>query len=223
MALVWMMDEAESAGLRFCAIDRQLYHEHQNVYDKLYNSRAGLAFFYRYKPRDIGELCAKHRMRPRVHTTAFERVVQGPEGYAPGNVASTSLVVGQPDPAVDVAGVVQRMTQALTGVSSPLDRVRWEIWLRRASQFVVIVLALLVLVMALWSGVRAKGLRVLLGLGSVSGVLELVKTFVVEAIHGAFWWVVMLLIAMALAYGIGWLASRRMRRVFSGFWFRVLR
>lgn len=169
-------------------------------------------------------MCAKHGiMTPRIHTSAIERVVQGPEGYAPGNIPGTSLVVGQPDPAVNVTRVVQRMAQALGGVRSPLDWVRWEVSVRRGSQVVVIALAVLVLLMALWSGVSAKGPRVLLALGSVSGVLELVGTFVVEAVRGAVWWAVALFVAMALAYGIGWLASRGMRWVFSGFWSRVVR
>lgn len=224
VALVWMMEEAEAAGLRFSTLDRQLYHERQNVYDKRYDSRAGLAFFYRYKPRDIGGMCSKHGIKtPRIHTSAIERVVQGSEGYAPGNIPGTSLVVGQPDPAVNVTRVVQRMAQALGGVRSPLDWVRWEVSVRRASQDAVIALAVLVLLMALWSGVSAKGPRALLALGSVSGALELLGTFVVEAVRGAVWWALALFVAMALAYAIGWLASRGMRWVFSGFWSRVVR
>ncbi len=43
VALDWMMTKAEAAGLRFLKSDRDQYREHNNVTDKLYNSRAGLA------------------------------------------------------------------------------------------------------------------------------------------------------------------------------------
>lgn len=227
VTLVWMMKEAKLAGLRFCDLDWQLYHERQNIYDKLYDSRAGPAFFYRYKPRDIGEMCTKHGMPSRIHTSAIERIVQGPEGYFPGNIPGKSEVVGQPrDPQVDVGNVVQQMKQEIGGVRSPLDwaLVRWAVRVRRASQFVVIILSLLVVFMALWSGVRAKGWwGALRALGSLSGALELVWTFVVEAIRGALWWVVALLVVMVLAYVIGLLASWIIRNVFSDFWSRVVR
>jgi uncharacterized protein (DUF2235 family) len=58
VALDWMMSQAEVAGLRFNAAERELYRGHVDVNDKLYDSRAGLGHFYRWAPRNVERLCA---------------------------------------------------------------------------------------------------------------------------------------------------------------------
>ena len=60
VALDWMMAQAEAAGLNFIQSDRNSYRDHRDVHDKLYDSRAGLAVYYRWKPRDIEALCRSH-------------------------------------------------------------------------------------------------------------------------------------------------------------------
>ncbi|MFQ5719852.1 MAG: DUF2235 domain-containing protein [Acidobacteriota bacterium] len=99
--LDWMMTEAAQAercphetggtdagesGLRFIPALRASYHERQNVHDKLYDSRSGLACFYRYKPRDIPAICAQHGLQTRIHASVFRRIGLATEGYAPGNL-----------------------------------------------------------------------------------------------------------------------------------------
>ena len=58
VTLEWMMVKAEAAGLIFDPESVIKVSREANVQGKHYNSRAGLASYYRYQPRDIGELCA---------------------------------------------------------------------------------------------------------------------------------------------------------------------
>jgi len=223
VSLAWMMDEAERPqlmpdgtqrpGLRFSPGDRQLYHERQNVYDKLYDSRAGTSFFYRYLPRDIAWLCHEHHLPPKLHVSVVERFLDAPEGYAPGNIPRDSQIVGPTVPVVEET--VQKMRKHLGEHSSLLDSVRGLIRLRRATQFLVIGIAVLVTIIALrhaqWS----------LSELSAWGLILAVGAFVVDALAGARWWVAVLILAMAVAYGVNWAATRRMKGIFSTLWFRI--
>jgi len=94
VSLDWMMTEAERAGLRFNAEEREAYSQHANADDKLYDPRAGLGIFYRWKPRDAHAVCRVNGVAPKVHVTLLERIAHGTEDYAPGNLpAGASLVV----------------------------------------------------------------------------------------------------------------------------------
>jgi hypothetical protein len=216
VALEWMMAEAEQVTLRFSATDRKLYQERQNVYDKLYDSRGGTGFFYRYQPRDIAKLCRDNHVTPKVHASAVERVLDAPQGYAPANIPRDAVITGPSAPALPA--LLQRMRRDLRdGDSSLLDRVRAWIGLRRATQGLVIVLAIVVLGMALRQGsLSAFDL-------SLWGLLRGVVTFISDAVTGARWWVLALLAAMLVAYVINWAATRKMKTKFSTFWFSVRR
>ena len=65
VALNWMMQKAEAHGLHFIRIDREYVEKHEDVHDKLYDSRSGLASYYRYLPRDIGALCTEANIARR--------------------------------------------------------------------------------------------------------------------------------------------------------------
>jgi uncharacterized protein (DUF2235 family) len=94
VALDWMMAESEKCGLRFIGSDREYVRSHQDVHSKLYDSRAGLALYYRWKPRDIAKLCRVHYAgTPKIHISLFERIANGTDGYAPGNIPFDCQVV----------------------------------------------------------------------------------------------------------------------------------
>jgi hypothetical protein len=93
VSLEWMMEKAAQAGVRFLAHDRETYQRHANVDDKLYDPRAGLGVFYRWKPRDIAGLCSQHHVRPAIHMSAVERIAHGTEDYAPGNLPDDAVLV----------------------------------------------------------------------------------------------------------------------------------
>jgi uncharacterized protein (DUF2235 family) len=87
VTLDWMMHEAREAGLRFIDNDRKSVIEHQDVQDKLYDPRSGLGLFYRWAPRNIDDLCKKHKIGvPKIHISVFERIACGTDSYAPGNI-----------------------------------------------------------------------------------------------------------------------------------------
>ena len=88
VALDWLLSQAErpleptsqgsraleaARGLRICASERQSFREHASVDDKLYDPRSGAGIFYRWKIRDIEELCAANNVKPRVHVSVLER------------------------------------------------------------------------------------------------------------------------------------------------------
>lgn len=99
VALDWMLAEAHRAGghgLRIVEDDRTTFREHASVDDKLYDPRAGLGIFYRWKIRDIARLCADHGVVPKVHVSVLERVAHGTDDYAPGNVPGSARVIITP-------------------------------------------------------------------------------------------------------------------------------
>jgi uncharacterized protein (DUF2235 family) len=132
VALDWMMAESERAGLRFNEHDRAQYREHANTDDKLYDPRAGLGIFYRWKLRDIGAICRKNRVEPKLHISALERVTHGTEDYAPGNLPARARLVFTPprDPrhqalleerAKNMEAVLRRGPESLlAGMSKPV-------------------------------------------------------------------------------------------------------
>ena len=98
VTLDWMMKKAQQNGLRILSDDRKDYWEHGNVDDKMYDSRAGLGVFYRWKPRNMQELCIEQKtaMPPAVHLSVLERIAHGTDGYAPGTLAPAVSVIFTP-------------------------------------------------------------------------------------------------------------------------------
>ncbi len=126
VALDWMMKHAEEYGLEFIPGVRTQYRALRNEYDMLYDSRAGLAVYYRFLPRDIDWLCegpperAPWRMRDpriiyhwlfgrvrprvspiRIHVSTFYRIAQGTGAYSPGNLPVDFEIDGLPTHSVE--------------------------------------------------------------------------------------------------------------------------
>lgn len=109
VSLDWMMQHAAGQGLHFYADKWSAVREGANAHGKLYDSRAGLAAYYRYAPRDIAKICKgiscwrwlcekllrdKARCtaffgppveiaRAKVHFSALRRASRATEDYAP--------------------------------------------------------------------------------------------------------------------------------------------
>jgi uncharacterized protein (DUF2235 family) len=222
VSLVWMMEEARAAGLRFVDLDWQLYHEHQNVDDFLYDSRAGLALYYEYKPRDIARMCTEQRIEPKLHASAVERIAQGPGGYAPGNIPSTARMVGPGDPTLPLGQVMHAMQAALGRDSSLLDRVRRLVRVRKWSQHAIMVASAIFVGLTLIDGSRGATFESWLDLLSLHGLASLVGSFLGSAVRGGRWRDLTCVATILIAYVIGWRAAKRMKRVFSEFWYQVI-
>lgn len=97
VTLDWMMSHAENCGLRFFEPLRKGILDQRNVNDKLYDSRAGYAVYYRWKPRNIAKICNAHGINePKIHNSVFERIATGAEGYAPGSIPANLKIVYTP-------------------------------------------------------------------------------------------------------------------------------
>lgn len=94
VTLDWMMKKAEDAGIKFVANDVIFVKVRKYTFDKLYNSRAGIGVYYRYKPRNIAKICEDNKIKaPNIHVSVFERISQSIFGYAPGNLPTTFEVI----------------------------------------------------------------------------------------------------------------------------------
>jgi hypothetical protein len=106
VTLDWMIDRAIPHGLRLLQPIHAQLKLSADPYDRLNDSRHGLAGYYRYKPRNIHELYNapsyklsirrdaeyissmftkrnQHQADPMLHQAVFERVWIGTDGYAP--------------------------------------------------------------------------------------------------------------------------------------------
>ena len=87
-ALDWMMSEASTCGLRFYGPPRAEAAARVDPHGEQYDSRAGLAGYYRFGPRDVALLCddKQHQVKvpvPWVHIAAFDRIARHQRAYAP--------------------------------------------------------------------------------------------------------------------------------------------
>jgi hypothetical protein len=88
VALDWMMDEAGRAQLRFLPGAREAVRERADAHGEHYDSRSGVAGYYRYGPRRVAELCndIEHKVEVptvRVHTAVFDRITRHQVEYEP--------------------------------------------------------------------------------------------------------------------------------------------
>jgi hypothetical protein len=168
VTLDWMMAKAEEQGLRFTAFARDQYRSQQGFADRLYNPRGGLGIFYRSKPRNITRLCAHQGIAaPRIHFSTIERIVQAPEGYAPGNLPpNCSITATEDDPLVDLRRVAETIARAHGGQHAKPLMEQQVTWLRMAvvAYFAFIAGTLAAIIRALWTTV-----------GSASDTAEIVS------------------------------------------------
>jgi hypothetical protein len=99
VSLNWILREAKYCGLKFKNFphtDPDSLLNLKGAQDKdgrLYDSRSGLAGYYRYGPRDVAQLCDTRKMKdlrdfvhiedPKIHESVFARMKVGAHLYAP--------------------------------------------------------------------------------------------------------------------------------------------
>ena len=216
VTLDWMLHKAGETDLLFNTHDHENFTEHQNVNDKLYDSRAGVKSIYRYTPRNIGPLCARHGVTPRIHLSAFQRIAQSTEGYAPGNVPNTLEVVENTGNTPTCQAVQKLMRESLDMTPSLLSKVGAEIALRITTH--IAQLAILFFLFAMYlvdNSSNADIWTVIMGLFSVNGLIALVVYAIKQ-----YWW---LIVAAILLYIASSLAESRMKTIFSEFYHGLLK
>jgi uncharacterized protein (DUF2235 family) len=230
VALDWMMQQASVNDLRFLPEDRELYREHANVDDKLYNSRSGVGIFYRWLPRDMKKLCEAAKVKPSIHISVLERIAHGTEDYAPGNISTRADVVitSTGDSVLDVAllnraAAVQKVINA-SSTDSLLDKVRGQIRLGRLSYvlYVLFVAATVAILAITDAGPNATALEVLKRLIALIGnvvslqfgaIYENAKPMLVHPMRPAF-----LGAGFLLSFALARIVDHTLGSNFSQFW-----
>lgn len=145
--LDWMMSEASGSGLRFIQHFRDEVRWRVSPHGEQYDSRAGVAGYYRYGPRDVSQLCndERHGVKvptPWVHVDAFDRIARHQRAYAPISL----------DKRFQLIGGNSTQYPPLEFLTAELDRLEnaWDIvwWRRIAYLATVFVTAFVVLFFA---------------------------------------------------------------------------
>jgi uncharacterized protein (DUF2235 family) len=106
VALEWMMIKSWEQGIVFKDDSLKTAHDNANVHGRIYNSRDGLAVYYRYHPRDIENLYKdklRGNTRVKIHESVIDRMERRTSNYAPGNLPLDFDVV-------DTSGAVKKTT-----------------------------------------------------------------------------------------------------------------
>ncbi len=232
VTLDWMLERAARHGLRVIPRDREFYKEHANVDDKLYDSRAGLGMFYRWKPRDMARVCADFAMPPALHLSALERVAHGTDDYAPGNLAPRASVVftptGDADKDESVAARARAVESTLRSSDdgqgrSLLARVPGAIVVGRISYYVYLLSCLAVLIAASApEGARTTPADFFHNLGALAVNVATLRVFkllrTARELVSSPALLLLLVSGFVLSWALDRAANSRMSREFSGFW-----
>jgi len=109
-ALDWMMDEAHAVRLRYNELAHDIVAACVNPDGEKYDSRAGVAGYYRYGPRNVAALCADkdHGVdvpTVHVHPAAFERIAAWRRDYEPVSLGGPFSVAGAAKLPADAAAM----------------------------------------------------------------------------------------------------------------------
>lgn len=101
VTLDWMMSKSEArgdqSGLHFIASERDRIADQANQHGTLYDSRRGLGAYYRYKPRNMADICHDKVNgvfidKPKVHESVLVRIHDDVVPYAPLGIPANYAV-----------------------------------------------------------------------------------------------------------------------------------
>lgn len=148
VSLDWIMAHAARAGIAFHADCRERFAAGQSPYARLYDSRAGLAAYYRYGPRRVPVPTDPHGndILPIVHHSVIRRMVAGPDHYAPISLPADFRVLYALDTLVSLQDVHACEPRFPPGADTAAIELAWNtVWWRRAAYFFTIAFTLLLL------------------------------------------------------------------------------
>lgn len=148
--LYWMLLRAQKHGLVFNEDALQQTLDSRHVHGRMYNSRSGLAAFYRYHPREIEKLCEDKLVGEiRIHDSVIERMSHRTANYAPGQVPSKFEVVNDQLPTA-VKPHEPGLRDSWTQIRAKIKRL---VWLRKLmySSMLLAVLAIIGYAIYLWN------------------------------------------------------------------------
>lgn len=236
-SLDWMINEAQANALLVNPNVTDALRADVNVHDKLYDSRAGLATYYRYRPRDIAQFCGKNGIeRPAIHVGAFQRIALHTEDYAPGNIPTNFSIVaddpsnrGESNRELDnLASNIERSMAA----DGPLLRKHGPlVEARRVLHFWFFVATLAVLVIGV--GLKVFFYREPPESGLILTPLKIVSGWIPVAGDKLFEWVIqplftypflgtLVILFPVVLYVVDIVLENRLKKWFSEFWWKTL-
>jgi uncharacterized protein (DUF2235 family) len=127
VSLEWMMAEAMANGLPLDPDAVKQVCEAKSPFGKLYNSRAGLAAYYRYSPRRVPFPEYKGtEIRPIVHGAVVMRMAHGSDGYAPISLPRKFWVLGFDGKLVPMEGPSDRLQMDVTKRRAASAAITWH-------------------------------------------------------------------------------------------------
>lgn len=158
LALYWMMRKASACGLRFAKGAFKQIGDDMDAHSTLYDQRSGGGAIWRYKPRNLGELCQEANTPVRVHVSAMDRMRLATADYGPITLPVDFEVVGSDD------GDVERVARFNRCVAASRDERRraqgpsWkEIQGRRWDYRIFLIALTLVVALVLWLAIGGQG------------------------------------------------------------------
>jgi uncharacterized protein (DUF2235 family) len=150
--LLWIMRQAEAAGLQFKVSPQQpdallVAKSARDKDGRLYDSRAGLASYYRYGPRDVEALCLDNQngvkiALSKVHESVFARMASKATAYAPIGLPKSYVVVKE-DGTIAPQGSPGVETIGQTETRYGLQQLVWNVvWWRRLVYFLTVAASL---------------------------------------------------------------------------------
>jgi hypothetical protein len=145
--LRWMANEACRMGLRLHDLDTETWKARSDPNGPIYDSRRGLASYYRYNPRNIQRLTNDDFAhvtipRPKIHCSVFERITAGRDEYAPIVLPGRYAIVNEDGTIVESNNIETKAQAAERAVAQ--ERVWDRVWLRRVLYFATVITTLLV-------------------------------------------------------------------------------
>jgi uncharacterized protein (DUF2235 family) len=126
--LYWMMMRAQHHGLVFNEGAMEEACDTSHINGRMYDSRAGLAAFYRYHPRNITSLCDKRLLgNIKIHCSVLARVNRRTANYVPGQIPAGFDVVDNEIP----ANVVHHNPGSVAGWDDARRRIGRLVWIRK--------------------------------------------------------------------------------------------
>jgi len=212
VALNWILRKAESCGMAIIELDKKQYNAHQNVNDKLYDSRSGMNFIYRFAPRDIFQLCHNYNFPVHIHASVFNRIIRKTGGYAPGNIPAKFEVVDSEEEKCKWPDISQKMQIELGNDSSFLSRVKNHIFARVWLNRIFLVTLFYLLYRSLPDDLCQKGIT-----GTIGFLLS--KEFSDSLMNQSLWIYGVLIFCFISSI----LAKRTMQTCVSEFWYKLIR
>jgi len=215
VALDWMMQYAGDKGLHFIPSARNRARDHANVNDKLYDSRSGLAVYYRYAPRNIAAMSKVFHIKvPLIHNSVLQRSLDVTDGYAPGNLPKHCQFVATGQSGSVNQDALKLMQQEMGDSETLLERVAaWvKLRMRLHAMFWLLSIALA------WLLKKKYSVAALVEMASDPTYMKLLKASA-NVLMEYSW----LLIPTILVVGLSLRARGKIQNTFSSFWYHLNR